>query len=102
MLTNVLLILGIVIAAYGLVGLIAVWLSPAPLKNRLWGKRLLTGRLPPTRFHQSLMCLWAFFFGAYVSLSALELRPLSYVFAAAFFVCAGVALIRRMAQAGEA
>lgn len=102
MLTKVLLILGIVIAAYGLTGLIAIWLLPVLLKTRLWGKRLLTGRLPPTRLNQSLMCLWALFFGAYISLSALDLRPLSYVFAAAFFACAGVALIRRMAQAGEA
>ena len=102
MLTKILLVGGLAIALYGLIGLIAVWLTPSLQRTGLWGKRFLTGRLVPTRVNQSLMCLWAFFFGGYVSLSAFELRPFSYVFAAAFLVCAGVTLVRRMAQASEA
>lgn len=102
MLTGFLVAAGLVLVGYGLSGLIAIWLVPPLLRTGLWGKRLLTGRLASTRFNQSLMCLWAFFFGGYVLLSALELRAWSYGFAAAFFVCAAVALVRRTGQAGEA
>ena len=102
MLANVLVIAGVILIGYGVLGLVAVWLAPSLQRTGLWGKRLLTGRMRPTRLNQSLMCLWASFFGGYVSLATLGLRAWSYTSFVLFFVCAVIALFVRTGQAGEA
>lgn len=96
MLEKILLVCGLVIIGYGILGLVATWLFPSLGATRLWGKGMLTGRMPPTRFNKSLMCLWAVFFGAYIAATVAEFRPWNFVFAGAFVACAVTGIFIRM------
>jgi hypothetical protein len=86
---------GALMFAYGLFGLIGIWLVPALGNSRLYGPGMLSGRMDPTRFNRTLMSFWVLFIGGYFALSASGYRTLSYAFFLAFLVCAITAMVIR-------
>ena len=55
---------GAAFAAYGLIGLVGIWLVPTIGNSRLFGSTMLTGNLTATRANRTFMALWSVLCGA--------------------------------------
>ena len=90
--------IGCLLVAYGLVGLVSAWTSPQLFSTRLYGPGMLTGRMAPTAANRALMSVWVLLFGGWCATSFAGYRSISYVFAAAFVQTAVTALYIRQRQ----
>ncbi len=95
MIDNILIALGLVLAAYGFIGLVGTWLVPAIGNSRLYGSGMLTGRMEPTRTNRTVMSLWSLFFGACLASLSSGHRPLGNIFLLAFSLCTIIAMFNR-------
>ena len=96
MFENILIAAGVVIALYGLFGLIGAWLVPTIGRSRLYAPGMLTGpRMKPNRGNTTLMSLWALSLGCYIAFSAAGYFAFSYAFFSVFLVCAITAMVIR-------
>ena len=93
---------GCLVLAYGLVGLVAARFAPRLFSTRLYGSAMLTGRMAPTSGNRALMSAWALFFGGWCATSFVGYRPISHVFAAAFVLTAVTALYVRQRHGRDA
>lgn len=89
---------GVLMFAYGVFGLIGIWVVPALGNTRLYSPGILSGRMKPTRPNRTLMSFWSLFAGGFFALSASGYRTLSYAFFLAFLVCAIAAMVIRYRQ----
>jgi len=88
MIDNIFIVLGLVLAIYGFIGLVGVWLIPAIGNVRLYGSGMLTGRMEPTRINRTIMTLWLLFDGAYIVSTSSGHRTLALVFMLLLLLCA--------------
>jgi len=74
------IIVGAAFAAYGLMGLIGIWLVPAIGNSRLYGLTMLTRSSSATRLDRTFMALSCVLSGACTASLALGLREALSVF----------------------
>ena len=98
MIETILIVLGLVVVAYGFIGLVGVWLVPAIGNSPLYGPGMLTGRTEPTRTYKTIMSLWNLFIGAYLVSSSSGHRTLAFVFCLLFLLCAVTSMFIRFRQ----
>ena len=87
MFDNILIVLGLVFAVYGFIGLVGAWLVPAIGNSRLYGSGMLTGHMEPTRINRTIMTLWILFMGAHIVSSSSGHRTLAFVFMLLYLLC---------------
>jgi hypothetical protein len=88
------IVVGALFVAYGLIGLIGVWLVPAIGNLRLYSSAMLTGSLATTRSHRTLMALSCALSGVCTASLSLGVRVAISVFILAILLwaSAGIAI----------
>ena len=102
MVDGLMIAIGCLMIAYGLVGLVAVWAAPSLFSTRLFGSGILTGRMAPTSTNRAVMSAWSLFFGGWCATSFAGYRSISYVCFAAFLLTAVTALYIRQRHGRDA
>ena len=85
----------------GMFALVATFVSPG-FMDRPVMRRLLIGRLQPTRSNKIIMSIWSILIGSYMMLAMLEQRTLSYIAFAAWLPFAFIVLKRSFQPSAKA